>query len=555
LHERLIEFWLDSASERIYQPAFLQMLVADGHRILHSTRHGPLEFGKDVVTVAADGVPCAYQLKGNPGGRLNRPQFRDMLEQLQELVGAAIPYPGAPPIRHRSYLVTNGLVEEDVQLLIGQMNKNWERMGYGPEALRVISRGELLDMALRTGTALWPFSFAGIEGLVAMLAHRGDTMLPIEKVHALLTDVLCLTPNSEAPKAADLERRLSSAAVLLSVSLRNFSGAANHYAVSSAWTIFFAYAVAAYERRSMQPSTRLNEVLRIARSASLDALADLADEACSRSAMSEGNRWSDNEFIHARRTLVLSLISVLWLRCRIEKMRPPQIGNWERQLPATFPPRSLWGEAAIPQMLALYWTFSIRDGGNTAERDLGNLLELVVGAQVGKAHIEPLAQPYYGIEDVVRHKYAGLLPEHPDPLEDDKARGISFSATALLHLVVRANLKQTCKTIWPDYTRLAHRTFDPAEPWQFCLFRASEGNDNEVMVQSRGIWSELQAQAADCSTQGVPALLTSDPIMLLLFIIAVPQRATPSVVRYLGSRFSHIWFLPHAKPSISTQAT
>ena len=28
------------------------------------------EFGKDVIAVAPDGVPCAFQLKGNPGKRL-----------------------------------------------------------------------------------------------------------------------------------------------------------------------------------------------------------------------------------------------------------------------------------------------------------------------------------------------------------------------------------------------------------------------------------------------------------------------------------------------------
>jgi hypothetical protein len=66
--ERLVEYWLDSASERSYQPAFVQILVSDGHRVLHSTRHSPIEFGKDVISIAPDGVPCAFQLKGNLAG-------------------------------------------------------------------------------------------------------------------------------------------------------------------------------------------------------------------------------------------------------------------------------------------------------------------------------------------------------------------------------------------------------------------------------------------------------------------------------------------------------
>ena len=56
--ERLVEYWLDSVNERTYQPAFVQMLVNDGHCVLHSTRHAPIEFGKDVLTIAP-GLPLS----------------------------------------------------------------------------------------------------------------------------------------------------------------------------------------------------------------------------------------------------------------------------------------------------------------------------------------------------------------------------------------------------------------------------------------------------------------------------------------------------------------
>lgn len=36
--ERLLESWLDSQTERRYQPAFIQMLVSDGWTVLHNTR-------------------------------------------------------------------------------------------------------------------------------------------------------------------------------------------------------------------------------------------------------------------------------------------------------------------------------------------------------------------------------------------------------------------------------------------------------------------------------------------------------------------------------------
>jgi hypothetical protein len=112
---RLIEAWTDSVSERAYQTPFCHMLIHRGHRILHSTRHGALELGKDVVTVDGDGIPCAFQLKGHPGGRLRKREYGELLPQINELLYQPILYPGAPKEKHRAFLVTNGEVEEEVQ--------------------------------------------------------------------------------------------------------------------------------------------------------------------------------------------------------------------------------------------------------------------------------------------------------------------------------------------------------------------------------------------------------------------------------------------------------
>ena len=112
MHERLIEGWLDSTSERSYQATFCQMLSAKGYVVLHSTRHSPIEFGKDVVARSPDGDLCAYQLKGNPGSRLTVSQLRDVQGQLIQLVSQPVSLPGVPRTPHRSFLVTTGEVDE-----------------------------------------------------------------------------------------------------------------------------------------------------------------------------------------------------------------------------------------------------------------------------------------------------------------------------------------------------------------------------------------------------------------------------------------------------------
>ena len=72
--ERVIENWLDKATERTFQKPYCYMLSAEGHTIIHLTRHGAMELGKDIITIAPDGTPCAFQLKT---GDISLAKWRD----------------------------------------------------------------------------------------------------------------------------------------------------------------------------------------------------------------------------------------------------------------------------------------------------------------------------------------------------------------------------------------------------------------------------------------------------------------------------------------------
>lgn len=61
--ERVVENWLTSITERGYQIPFTQILTLEGHKVLYVSKHGQMEQGKDIITVDAQGHPCAFQLK------------------------------------------------------------------------------------------------------------------------------------------------------------------------------------------------------------------------------------------------------------------------------------------------------------------------------------------------------------------------------------------------------------------------------------------------------------------------------------------------------------
>lgn len=542
--ERLIEAWLDSASERSYQAPFCQMLAAEGHHVIHSTRHSPIEFGKDVITIARDGVPCAFQLKGNPGGRLTQEQLREIKPQLLELVTQPIVYPGVPHTTHRCYLVTNGLTDEAVHRALSDINSELERLGFGQNRIELKERGYLLEMATRLGPSLWPSEIEDLNVFLELLAHRGDDFLPTKKLHKLLQRTLQLDETSnERVKKADLRRRVTSAALLTAVALRAFSQCENHFATIAAWTMFTTYVISACERHQVSFAKIGRSSTQIAEGAIFDALAALCDDAIKNRRLLSPRGIEFGGIQRARATLVYALMSVYWFWSS-EKNWPVTahrqfLSEW---LPLNFDSCHLWGEAAVPQYLALYWYMSQADPTWQSEWHLGGLLNAVVKLNCGVTG-DVFANPYFTFEDVTRHQLPSFLGIADDPLRDETLRLTSFLAEGLMHLFVRANFKQNCKVIWPDFARLALHEFQPELPWHYGLCHTTRGTLRMKLTPPLKNWTDLIEEARDCRANQVPLALRLSKFVLLLFVVLFPYRGTPEVLRFLGQKFGTVWFI------------
>jgi len=547
--ERLIESWLDSASERSYQAPFCQMLSAEGHTVLHSTRHAPLEFGKDIISIGPDGVPCAFQLKGNPGTRFSLAQLRDIKGQLLELVTQPIVLPGVPSGRHRCYLVTNGETEEEVHRSVDDINRELENLGFGPQRIELWSRGRLLEMANRLGASLWPSEIEDLNTLLELLVHRGDDLLPLAKIDKLLKRLLVLEEDNKASLgAAQGRRRITSAAVLIGVALRNFSLKENHYATSAAWTVFAAYAIACGERHHLKYEDTARAAVEIAKNTIFDALAALCDDVKTNEKLMASGFEIAPIYI-ARATLTYALLSLYWLWSEANawpvKEHKAFLDEW---LPKDHRQSYLWGEGAVPQFLAQYWYFSKADPTWKSEMLLGSLLNVLIKLAVDQEG-QKFPSPYFSFEDFMKHLLAGFLQTGDDPLRGETARRMSFMAEGVLHLFVRANLKQSAKLLWPDFTQLGLKRFEVEEPWQYCLYRTAAGRELMVQPPATKQWAELVAEARYCRLAQVPHALASEVWLLALFVVLLPYRATPEALRYLGWKLGTVWCIP---PAIET---
>jgi hypothetical protein len=532
--ERLIENWLDSAGERSYQRCFCQMLTGQGHRIIHNTEHTPLEFGKDVLALTPDGKLVGYQLKGNPGATMKPYDFDKIRGQLEQLATLALAIPGFEGrVPDECYLVTNGEIDEAVYLQLKLLNESLRTRGHPPEKLRTITRGTLLAWAKELGLSLWPTEMEDFGNLVKLLNYHGDEIFPAKAFDALLQHTLRFDASVKAP---ELRRRITSAAVMTAVALHSFSRQHNHFAEITAWTMFATYAIAACEKNAVDFADTGQDAVTTAREGIRDLLSQLCAEAAKRGTLVEGDPLSDFAFYRARVLLVYALMGIYWMWSQAEGWkRPEQKAAVEALVKATLPAKWLWGEGAVTHFLTYAWYRKRVAPSPENDQGVAALLALLMKNKLGQANHLP--SPYYSAEDVARHAYARVL-RCDDPFGNDGFERDSYVCEGLMACVVRANLKDICQQLWPDFTRINHERIAPDSAWSYGLYRMGDAATNVTHIyQPTMQWLDLQALCNEDAGADIPAALRADPFLLLLFVNIFPFRASFSAVKFLHRKF------------------
>ena len=240
--ERVLENWLAKANERSYQVPFCHALAAQGYRVVHLSRHTGIEMGKDILAVAPDGVPCAYQLKGTKGRKLGMNEYRtDVQPQLHDLVFARLVHPSInSTLPHRAYLVVNGELEEEVIREIDDFNLMRVQEGNPSRQVRTILRGDLFRFFQELETNFWPINVADLNTLLELFLNDGKGRLPKEKIATLLAATFPLDiEQGKPPSNTEASRAFAAGAVLCALGLNSFTAAENHAAEFEAWTIYF----------------------------------------------------------------------------------------------------------------------------------------------------------------------------------------------------------------------------------------------------------------------------------------------------------------------------
>lgn len=237
-------------------------------------------------------------------------------------------------------------------------------------------------------------------------------------------------------------------------------------------------------------------------------------------------------------------VSVLWKKA--ENERPDEVEHFvARFADGSLKSLYLWGEAQIPQLLAVYWyqrLVNARSG--EADRLLGLLTRKICIAKKPDRQ-EVLPDVYTDVEEwlpyIADQHLAELFGDGPlqgyrlakQPLETNW-KGYSHVLEGLLNLLVQQNWKGMVKDLWPDVTRTHLHTFEFDEPWHFYRWRNEKGAEKTVVPKRTQCWDDLKASANDSSGTEVPNLLRQHPVFALLFLCVYPHRTSPAVLQWLN---------------------
>lgn len=522
--EKLLENWLDNASERSYQAVFVQILSARGFQVIHSTRHTALEFGKDILAIDPEGTVCAYQLKGTPGGKLGLGAFRAEIQpQLVQLMTQCPVFPGIPEGVHSSFLVNNGYFQEEVTHAIDTLNRN----PAFPSKVTLIDRGHLLGWCKELGTSLWPSELQNTRDLLELFLCDPKDLLPTKKLASLLEALFELHQAEPIVlKLSELERRAASAALLTGIATAPFAESSNHLAVAFAWTLFSTTLISAVEKHGQRLSGSLEQTLRLAELTIGDSLAELWEEVRTNPNLVEGNPLAEPEVRGWRHvTLTGALACLAFFDDAFGSLSEESrdgLTSWLKSPSLQF---QVWGEGAIPPLVVRAVWCLVHAEGTTARGELAALAALLMQQNQPKGQ-NALGNLYCSWADVLSVAAGIPLEDGRSSIGEGAFQGSAYTAEALMHLLVRTGQKAVCQKLWPTFTRIAHHVCLHDEAWQYPLIHTPTGVNQTRIYPSTFAWQTLCDEAIGPPAAPLPDMLKARPWLLALYWQLAPWRFT-----------------------------
>lgn len=526
--ERVVENWLTNTNERGgYEIAFSQLLAFQGHRILHKSSHGPMEQGKDIITIAPDGVPCAYQLKAERD--INLGTWRKIKGEIDELIEIPIQHPSVANDfpNHRAYLVNNGFLKDTVRRLIHDSNRVSHQRGL--PILNVIQLGDLVKDFVEVHGRFLPSEPRDFRRFLELYAMDGNAILPAGQFSAFLLSILGF--NDKAPKKSEVKRAIASALIFANYVLAPYRETQNSVSLINGWVLVAAH-VLAFVSKAHLPKKIWKPTFDLCVEGIEEGFAQLLNEVLTRDDFNQGDLLTDGMVYRARMTLLLGYLTAYenYLYLKSEKSEAQEaiehfVETQKRHL-------LLWSESATPAFLSVAWFLERHNRQPEAEQIILSMVQAIVTLNGPESKAPGLADPYHPIEDVMR-RYLAIGQDGLDDISQEDFEGHSYGVQSLVEWLARRLRRQSLAHLWKDITRICYSEFIPEPLWATYLWYAANGELHHRFPRKPESWKDLLKRARDQESSGIPEVLRQKPEFLLLFLLVYPHRLRPNLVAFL----------------------
>jgi len=525
-----IRHWLDLVNELGYQMPFCQILISEGYKIRHISKHNAFEQGKDIIAIDPDGQPVAFQLKG---GNISKSVWHSIKDEITELVEYPIVYPAIPKgLPHKSILVTNGNLEDTVRLGIDGLNSGkWKG-----NKLEVITYEQLLAKFFKASADFTPTQLVDYQVFLELYRSDGRQMINLERFCNLLRNIIRID-DTGLPKE-ERKRNIATAVLYSSFVLGTFRVQENNVALMQGLTVLTSYIFALVEKYNLPnkywlPSVELiwEELHQSGAKLEEEVNADGLEKVVI-------SMW-DGELAVYRRHIAVSYLIAFKLAQAIKK--EPEwnslASNGFMQKLVKDTSLRINCESSIPTMVFLFhYTYQGADTTSkpVAFKFLQSSLEALLERNGAKS-LQGLASPYYDIPTMVSNQY-GLLDE---PI-DESFVGRSFMIRNLVDLFARYDKRDVVEKNWRDITFISEESFEVKELWRYFLWRSEKGINVSKFPKQTQSWKKLQAEACKVNLSKLPKTLQQNLHWLPLFLQVYPHRMTPEFNKLLDDAMQDV---------------
>ncbi len=541
---KLIESWWTDANERSFQYQFAFQLTSSGFDVLHVTRHCGMEFGKDIIARSADGVIHSYQLKSGFGERLKLGDWQSLSSQIDDLVALPIKHPslnGGIALDHQPWFVINGYLNEEVIREIEDRNLTY-RQRFGRE-LKTILLGEMVQKSISTAHSVWPTTPEINHELFSSYIDEGRKPLVKSTFFKVLQAVL--PSDLRLKNKRKLNLIADSLAVVASLYTAKTAKQQNWVAQIDAWVICWGLIASVFERNGLDPKRHCMtfRLIQVILASLLDGLTEeVAKNPKLVSLESASNAASG--VARVRTTTILGYVAANAIRQSEMKTDSDSTMALIENVFSSTGRIELWGEAAVPSLLAYWLAFQHHDASLRPDSLLVSLLDALL-QKLSTQQIYP--DPYISADEFA----TAVAKQDGIKLEQMESQRESFWLRAIIETLARQLWRQELARRWDVISKYACVRFEAPSVWRYLLWRSDEGTYKTEFWPEPTSWKWLREVAVN-SEDTLPLSLKQEAWMTTLFLLVCPHRSLGGAINFVEKKLANTiigsYPLPNDKP-------